>query len=80
MDGCTRQTPASSSEHCASGLGVDHHPEDGVDQGDRLSAGLGGARYASKLFNPEFLRSQNLPTPAWLEKSVRIDPGFVNPS
>ena len=40
----------------------------------------GGARYASKLFNPEVLRSQNLPTPAWLEKSVRIDPGFVNPS
>lgn len=40
----------------------------------------GGARYASKLFNPEFLRSQNLPTPAWLEKNVRIDPGFVNPS
>ena len=40
----------------------------------------GGARYASKLFNPEFLRSQNLPTPAWLEKSVRIDPGFVDPS
>jgi len=40
----------------------------------------GGARYASKLFNPEFLRSQNLPTPAWLEKSARIDPGFVDPS
>jgi cysteine synthase A len=40
----------------------------------------GGARYASNLFNPEFLRSQNLPTPAWLEKNVRIDPGFVNPS
>lgn len=40
----------------------------------------GGARYASKLFNPEFLRSQNLPTPAWLEKMVLIDPGFVDPS
>lgn len=40
----------------------------------------GGARYASKLFNPDFLRSQNLPTPAWLENSVRIDPGFVDPS
>ena len=26
----------------------------------------GGARYASKLFNPEFLRSKNLPVPAWL--------------
>ena len=40
----------------------------------------GGARYASKLFNPEFLRSQNLPTPKWLENSARIDPGFVDPS
>ncbi len=40
----------------------------------------GGARYASKLFNVEFLRSQNLPTPPWLENSVRIDPGFVDPS
>ncbi len=26
----------------------------------------GGARYASKLFNPEFLRSKNLPVPAWM--------------
>jgi len=26
-----------------------------------------GARYQSKLFNPEFLRSKNLPVPAWLE-------------
>ena len=26
----------------------------------------GGARYASKLFNPEFLRSKNLPVPGWL--------------
>jgi cysteine synthase A len=26
----------------------------------------GGARYQSKLFNPEFLRSKNLPTPAWM--------------
>ncbi len=26
----------------------------------------GGARYASKLFNPEFLRSKDLPVPAWL--------------
>ena len=25
-----------------------------------------GARYASKLFNPEFLRSKGLPVPAWL--------------
>ncbi|MBB5373003.1 cysteine synthase A [Acidocella aromatica] len=26
----------------------------------------GGARYQSKLFNPEFLRSKNLPVPAWM--------------
>jgi cysteine synthase A len=26
----------------------------------------GGARYQSKLFNPEFLRSKNLPAPNWL--------------
>jgi cysteine synthase A len=26
----------------------------------------GGARYQSKLFNPEFLRSKNLPTPNWM--------------
>ncbi len=26
----------------------------------------GGARYQSKLFNPEFLKSKNLPTPPWL--------------
>ncbi|MBI1965943.1 MAG: cysteine synthase A [Betaproteobacteria bacterium] len=27
----------------------------------------GGSRYASRLFNPEFLRSKNLPVPEWLE-------------
>ena len=27
-----------------------------------------GARYASKLFNPEFLRSKDLPVPAWLTR------------
>ena len=27
-----------------------------------------GTRYTSKLYNPEFLRSKNLPVPAWLEK------------
>ena len=36
-----------------------------------------GTRYASKLFNPEFLRGQNLPTPAWLGKASKIDPGYV---
>ena len=28
----------------------------------------GGARYQSKLFNPDFLRSKNLPVPDWLDK------------
>ena len=27
----------------------------------------GGQRYASRLFNPDFLRSKNLPVPPWLE-------------
>ena len=27
-----------------------------------------GTRYASKLFNPAFLREKNLPVPAWLEQ------------
>jgi cysteine synthase A len=27
-----------------------------------------GSRYASKLFNAAFLRSKNLPVPAWLER------------
>ncbi|MEE3121378.1 MAG: pyridoxal-phosphate dependent enzyme, partial [SAR324 cluster bacterium] len=26
----------------------------------------GGTRYQSKLFNPSFLRSKNLPVPGWL--------------
>ena len=29
-----------------------------------------GSRYQSKLFNPEFLRSKDLPVPAWLENSA----------
>jgi cysteine synthase A len=36
-----------------------------------------GTRYQSKLFNPDFLRSKNLPVPAWLERSSAIDPGLV---
>ena len=31
-----------------------------------------GTRYQSKLFNPEFLRSKNLPVPAWLERVPNI--------
>ena len=37
----------------------------------------GGARYASKLYNPEFLRSKNLPVPAWMGRAVNVDPGLV---
>jgi cysteine synthase len=31
-----------------------------------------GTRYQSKLFNPEFLRSKNLPVPEWLERRMNI--------
>lgn len=38
----------------------------------------GGSRYQSKLFNPAFLRSKNLPVPRWLEDaSPDITPPFV---
>ncbi len=37
----------------------------------------GGARYQSKLFNPEFLRSKNLPVPEWLERRSEITPPIV---
>ncbi|HVX99701.1 MAG TPA: cysteine synthase A [Pseudorhodoplanes sp.] len=33
-----------------------------------------GNRYLSKLFNPQFLRSKNLPVPAWLERKSGITP------
>jgi cysteine synthase A len=36
-----------------------------------------GTRYQSKLFNPDFLRSKNLPVPEWIERKTNIDPGFV---
>jgi cysteine synthase len=35
-----------------------------------------GTRYASKLFNPEFLRSKNLPVPAWLEDNSEVPKVF----
>jgi cysteine synthase A len=35
-----------------------------------------GTRYQSTLFNPEFLRSKNLPVPAWLERKSTIKPPF----
>ena len=36
-----------------------------------------GTRYQSKLFNPDFLRSKNLPVPAWLERKSDIKSPFV---
>jgi cysteine synthase A len=36
-----------------------------------------GTRYQSKLFNPDFLRSKNLPVPAWLERKSTIKPPFA---
>jgi cysteine synthase len=36
-----------------------------------------GARYKSKLFNPEFLRSKGLPVPGWMEREPSIKPDFV---
>jgi cysteine synthase A len=32
-----------------------------------------GNRYASKIFNPAFLRDKNLPVPAWMEERTPID-------
>jgi cysteine synthase A len=36
-----------------------------------------GTRYQSKLFNPEFLRSKNLPVPGWLERESTLDKCLV---
>jgi cysteine synthase len=37
-----------------------------------------GTRYASRLFNPEFLRSKGLPTPRWLERAPSpMPPGVI---
>jgi cysteine synthase len=35
-----------------------------------------GTRYQSKLFNPEFLRSKNLPVPAWMERRPSVTPPY----
>jgi cysteine synthase A len=35
-----------------------------------------GNRYQSKLFNPEFMRSKNLPVPAWLERRTNFSVPF----
>src|SRR6266576_1423709 len=36
-----------------------------------------GTRYQSKLFDPAFLRSKNLPVPAWLTRKTTVKPPFV---
>ena len=36
-----------------------------------------GNRYQSKLFNPAFMRSKNLPVPEWLERRSAIEVPFV---
>ena len=35
-----------------------------------------GNRYQSKLFDPQFMRSKNLPVPQWLEKHSKIEVPF----
>ncbi len=35
-----------------------------------------GNRYQSKLFNPDFMRSKNLPVPEWLEHKSKIEVPF----
>ena len=37
----------------------------------------GGMRYASKLFNPDFLRSKNLPVPHWMERDTSSYSGLA---
>jgi cysteine synthase len=36
-----------------------------------------GNRYQSKLFNPAFMRSKDLPAPEWLERNTKFDVPFV---
>jgi len=38
-----------------------------------------GNRYATKLFNPEFLRTKDLPVPEWMERTPSIDIPFEAP-
>ncbi|MCZ8187141.1 MAG: cysteine synthase A [Beijerinckiaceae bacterium] len=38
-----------------------------------------GTRYASRLFNPEFLRGKNLPVPAWLDRTATITAPLETP-
>ncbi|HRJ68205.1 MAG TPA: cysteine synthase A [Beijerinckiaceae bacterium] len=36
-----------------------------------------GTRYASKLYNPDFLHAKALSVPSWLERRTKIDPGLI---
>jgi cysteine synthase A len=36
-----------------------------------------GVRYATKLYNPEFLKSKNLPVPGWMERKPSIKADYV---
>jgi cysteine synthase A len=38
-----------------------------------------GTRYQSKLFNPDFMRSKNLPVPDWLERRSTLSLPYENP-
>jgi cysteine synthase A len=37
-----------------------------------------GTRYQSKLFNPDFMRSKNLPVPAWLERKSSVSVPYAS--
>jgi cysteine synthase A len=37
-----------------------------------------GSRYQSKLFNPDFMRSKELPVPQWLERQSNIEIPFID--
>lgn len=37
----------------------------------------GAARYASKLYNPEFLIEKGIPVPDWMTRKSSIDPGLI---
>lgn len=38
-----------------------------------------GSRYQSRLYNPEFLRSKDLPVPDWMEAALNVPDVTVNP-
>ena len=37
-----------------------------------------GGRYAAKMFNPEFLRSKDLPVPGWMERKTDVVPPYAS--